>query len=232
MQRLTVDRGREPPSVAGLGQLTLLEHRVRLQYDLIYELLALHQDQSGLTSCEGALTSFWLLPGHGKTVQMTDKKLLLHVVVPDWTQWVEHYWEQKPEARQFFLIRQHVPSASRERSIYNVIGTSQADRSSGLQTVLIDLTFSNIRRRGAIRYHIMATVAELVVLFVGGPIQFIMGYWKILSSIGMMANMCMSFEQWKRWLSRMLFLSILSREASQSHRYVSKTSSILILTGS
>ena len=158
-------------SIAGLGRLTFLEHRVRLQYDRIYELLALRQDPNGLTPVEGSLTSFWLLPGLEKTAQMMDKKLLLHVVVPDWNQWVENSWEQKPDEPQLYLIRQHVPSAGREGVISHVIGTSQNDRSNGLQTVLVDLTYSNIRRRGVLRYHLLATVAELVVLFVGGPIR-------------------------------------------------------------
>ena len=171
MQHPPVERGCAQHSVAGLGKLTLLEHRVRMQRDLIYELLALRQDQFGLTPFEGALTSFWLLPGLERAAQMIEKKLLLHVVAADWTQWIEHCWEQKPEASQFYLIRQHVPSASRENSVYHVIGTSQEDRTKGLQTVLIDLTYSNIRHRGVIRYNILATVVELVVLFVGAPIR-------------------------------------------------------------
>ncbi|CAK9030208.1 unnamed protein product [Durusdinium trenchii] len=108
MQHPPVERGCAQHSVAGLGKLTLLEHRVRMQRDLIYELLALRQDQFGLTPFEGALTSFWLLPGLERAAQMIEKKLLLHVVAADWTQWIEHCWEQKPEASQFYLIRMAV----------------------------------------------------------------------------------------------------------------------------
>ncbi|CAK9069215.1 unnamed protein product [Durusdinium trenchii] len=171
MQMGVEERNAQSTGEAGLSRLTLLEHRVRLQKDQIYRLLADYHEPDGMQPVSGILVSFWLLKGEMPVVQKSEKKLLLHTVVPDWTQWVEQDWLDKGLSCSYALVKQYVTSNGPERSDYHVLGTSAHDRDRGFQTILIDLTFDNIRNRGAVRYPILATVAEIVVLFVGGPLQ-------------------------------------------------------------
>ena len=155
----------------GLSSLSLLEHRVRLQRDLIYRILAEYREPDGMKPVSGLAVSFWLLKGELPGTQKSEKRIFLHTVVPDWTQWVEQDWMDKALVCNFILVKQYVTSNGPERSDHHVLGTSAQDREKGFQTILVDLTYDNIRSRGAVRYPILATVAEIVVLFVGGPVQ-------------------------------------------------------------
>ena len=70
-----------------------------------------------------------------------------------------------PTLKRFLPIRGRVTTISRERNDLLFLGTSQRDIGQGMRSILVDLVYSNVLRRGAIRCNILATVIEIARYF-------------------------------------------------------------------
>ena len=169
MQTETIQTSGSPPRAN--SRHAFLNHRVRLASDEVYATITRSQDATLMEIPAAVTVSFWMLPGEGRSVQLRDTKLLLRTEIPSWQEWVLQLWDSKPSEVQYYVITKSLPSAGATRSKLHVLCTSLQDRDHGLKTILLDLTFNNILQRGAVRVAILATVAEIVALFVGGPIE-------------------------------------------------------------
>ena len=135
----------------------------RQESDSLYDLV---QRESGPSIVPtGGIAKFWLIPGEGVALHDAVIRLDLRPQVPDWTGWVAQSWRMAPTMWRFLLVRGRIPSISREQNDFLFLGTGQRDVEQGMRALLVDLRFSSVLRRGAIRCGILATVAEITRFF-------------------------------------------------------------------
>lgn len=139
------------------------EHADRVQSDIIYRLLA--EEPSGSQVPPGGVVQTWLLPGTGAGTHDASTKIELRPVIDDWTGWVQESWRSMPPRPTFLMVKRKPPPIRPGTIDYHIIGTDEEDVSRGMRTLLVDLTFANVLRRGAVRSPILSTVAEIAHLF-------------------------------------------------------------------
>lgn len=131
--------------------------------DALYDLV--QREQGSPPQPVGGVAKFWLIPGEGVALHDAVIRLDLRPQVPDWTGWVAQSWRMAPTLKRFLPIRGRVTTISRERNDLLFLGTSQRDIGQGMRSILVDLVYSNVLRRGAIRCNILATVIEIARYF-------------------------------------------------------------------
>ena len=115
----------------------------------------------------GGVTKVWLLPGQGITQHDAAILIDLRPEIPSWHEWIRESWRHEPLHPRYIVVKHRLPPISRHKIDFHMIGTNRQDRAYGLRTLIMDLTFNNVLRRGVVRCPLLATVAEIVKHFTG-----------------------------------------------------------------
>lgn len=111
---------------------------------------------------------FWLIPSEGVGPHDTVIRVELRPQVPDWTGWIGS-WRNRPRGFRFLVIADRPPPITPESNDLLILGASTRDAELGMRVLLMDLIYSNVLRRGAVRCGTL-TVAEIVRPFAGPSI--------------------------------------------------------------
>ena len=142
-------------------------HMQRLGVDPVYFQVTRYLDARLLQIPQGGIAQIWLLPGVGITSHDASVMLDLRVEIPSWGNWVRESWRDEPPEGRFLMIRGPLPAIRASKIDFHLIGASSSDLANGLRTLLVDLRFNSVLRRGAVRCPLLATVAEIVKHFTG-----------------------------------------------------------------
>lgn len=144
-----------------------VEHLNRLRSDQVYYFITAREDSSCEQIPRGGTVQTWLMPGSQAGLHDTSSMVELRPIVLDWTGWLKESWRQMPRSPNFLLVPRVRPSVRARSIAYHLIGANADDVIHGMRVLLIDLTFSNVLRRGAVRCSVLATVVEIVYYFTG-----------------------------------------------------------------
>ena len=142
-------------------------HQERLRVDPPYYQLTMFLDSRMIQKPTGGVTKVWLLPGEGITQHDAAIMMDLRPEIPSWHDWIRESWRHEPPQPRYIVVKQRMPPISRHKIDFHIIGANMHDRTHGLRTLMTDLTFNNVLRRGAVRCPLLATVAEIVKHFTG-----------------------------------------------------------------
>ena len=145
-------------------------HQLRMESDLLYRAVASSSDHTLASVPQGGTAKLWLLAAEANGLHDTVIRVELRHQVPDWTGWVCGSWRNRPPGIRFAVMTERPPPISSENNDMLILGASARDMEQGKRVLLMDLIYSNVLRRGAVRFGILMTVAEIVRLFAGRSI--------------------------------------------------------------
>ncbi|CAK9081914.1 unnamed protein product [Durusdinium trenchii] len=145
-------------------------HQLRLESDLLYRAVTSSSDHTLASVPQGGTAKLWLLAAEANGLHDTVIRVELRHQVPDWTGWVCGSWRNRPPGIRFVVMAERPPPISSENNDMLILGASARDMEQGKRVLLMDLIYSNVLRRGAVRFGILMTVAEIIRLFAGRSI--------------------------------------------------------------